>query len=588
MSGVRFWPALLVASGLGLGACASVSGEMPPRPVAPAVSVQEMDPADVLASERVDRIFAEWDREGSPGAAVAVVRGGEVVLLRGYGEANLEYGVAITPTSPFHVASVSKQFTAFAIGLLAEEGMLSLDDDVRLHLPWMPDFGHLITLRHLIHHTSGLRDQWELLATAGWRLDDVITTAQILDLVRHQESLNFPPGSEHLYSNTGYTLLAEVVEAVSGQSLAEFAERHIFAPLGMARTHFHDDHQRVVPERAYSYAALPGGGWRHAPLNYATVGATSLFTTARDLARWEANLREPRVGTPALIRETEERGVLITGDTIAYARAVIIGEHRGLRMVSHGGADAGYRSHYLRLPDQDLAVIVLSNAASMDAGGAARRVADAFLGHPAQPVLSLPGVATGDNDGDGEALAVPRERAALFAGLYAEPHRNQIRRFELEDGALTLRAGRSIALRPLDEKRFLAATGTPPILYTFETDEEGSVIGVREETPGAIAVRYAAVPQRESVHLAELAGLYRSRELGTEYLITVEEGELIARHRRHGRIGLLPTLPDRALGDRWWLRDLRFTRTGDGRIDGFLLTGSRVRDLRFERVQPAD
>jgi CubicO group peptidase (beta-lactamase class C family) len=580
----RTWPVLAISAGLGLGACASVPVELPPRPASPEITVQPMDPADVEAHEQVDRAFAEWDREGSPGAAVVVVRGGEVVLARGYGEANLEYGVAITPATPFHVASVSKQFTAYAVGLLAEEGALSLDDDVRLRLPWVPDFGHTITLRHLIHHTSGLRDQWELLATAGWRLDDVITTAQILDLVRHQEALNFPPGTEYLYSNTGYTLLAEVVEAVTGQTLAEFTERRIFGPLEMEMTHFHDDHRHVVHGRAYSYAPAGGAGWRHAPLNYATVGATSLFTTAHDLARWEANLREPVVGSATLVREMEGRGVLTTGDTIAYARAVMIGEHRGTRTVSHGGADAGYRSHYLRLPEKDLAVIVLSNVASMDAAGVARQVADAFLGHRALPVLEIPGVATGD--GDVETVRVPPERIARLAGLYAEPYRNQTRQFEMEEGRLILRAGRSIELRALGDDRFLVATGIRPIVYTFEVDGEGTVTAVREEAPAERPIRYEAVPRQEPDRLAELAGVYHSPELGTEYLIAVENGQLVARHRRHGRIELLPTLPDRALGDKWWLRDLRFTRDHAGRVDGFLLTGSRVRDLRFDRVEP--
>lgn len=232
-------------------------------------------------TKKVDQLFATWDKPESPGAAIAVIKDGVVVYKRGYGSANLEYNVPITPQTVFHVASVSKQFTAFAIALLAHQGKLSLDDDIRKHLPEVPDFGKKITIRHLIHHTSGLRDQWTLLGMAGWRLDDVITKEHILKMVRHQKELNFDPGAENLYSNTGYTLLAVIVERVSGQSFRDYTDANIFKPLGMTNTHFHDDHERIVKNRAYSYSpAGPGGGFKAAPLNYANVGATSLFTTA--------------------------------------------------------------------------------------------------------------------------------------------------------------------------------------------------------------------------------------------------------------------------------------------------------------------
>ncbi|HEV2132611.1 MAG TPA: serine hydrolase domain-containing protein, partial [Longimicrobiaceae bacterium] len=344
-------------------------------------AAQGAEPQDTLAA-RVDALFRQWDRPGSPGAAVAVIRDGEIVYSRGYGMANLEYDVPITPTTIFHIASVSKHFTAFAIALLAEEGKLSLDDDIRTHLPEVPDFGRTLTIRHLIHHTSGLRDQWELLAMAGWRLDDVITREHILKMVSHQRALNFDPGEEYLYSNTGYTLMALLVERVSGQSFREFTEERIFRPLGMTSTHFHDDHEMIVPGRAYSYAPRPGGGFRNSPLNYANVGATSLFTTVEDLAKWDRNFYEPQVGSEALFAQMESRGVLNDGRQIEYAFALSIGEHHGLRTVGHSGADAGYRSYYVRFPEQRLSVVVLSNLSSFNPTRVALRVADIYLaGH---------------------------------------------------------------------------------------------------------------------------------------------------------------------------------------------------------------
>ncbi len=232
---------------------------------------------------KIDALFTEHDAWDRPGLAISVVRDGDLQYARGYGCANLEYDIPITPATVFHVASVSKQFTSFSIVLLAEEGKLALDDDVHKYLPDdVPDFGPTITLRHLMSHTSGIRDQWALLAMAGWRLDDVITREHILKLMRRQQDLNFEPGAEYLYSNMGYTLLAEVVAKVSGQSFREFTAERIFKPLGMTHTHFHDDHEEIVPNRAYSYAP-DGDGFHKSVLSYANVGATSLFTTAEDL-----------------------------------------------------------------------------------------------------------------------------------------------------------------------------------------------------------------------------------------------------------------------------------------------------------------
>jgi hypothetical protein len=205
------------------------------------ITLERLEPAATTESGRVDQLFAQWDRAGSPGASVAVARGDSVLFEKGYGYAQLEYGIPITPATIFHVASVSKQFTAFAIAMLANQGKLSLDDDIREHLPYVPDFGVAITPRHLIHHISGMRDQWNLLALAGWRLDDVITKEQVIRLVERQQELNFEPGAEYLYCNTGYTLLADIVEHITGQPFPEWMAENVFQPLAMNSTHFHDD-----------------------------------------------------------------------------------------------------------------------------------------------------------------------------------------------------------------------------------------------------------------------------------------------------------------------------------------------------------
>ncbi|MGB5781833.1 MAG: serine hydrolase, partial [Eudoraea sp.] len=232
------------------------------------ISLEKIKPRAVTLNGQVDELFTVWDNKETPGAAVAVVQNGAIVYKKGYGMSNLEYDIPIVPSTIFHIASVSKQFTAFSILLLESEGKLKLDDDIRKYIPEVPDFGKTITLRHLASHTSGLRDQWNLLAMAGWRLDDVITKEHVLKLISKQQELNFDPGEEYMYCNTGFTLLAEVVARVSGVSFATFTKERIFKPLKMNNTLFYDDHEKIVKNRAYSYHS-DNTGYKKSVLSYA-------------------------------------------------------------------------------------------------------------------------------------------------------------------------------------------------------------------------------------------------------------------------------------------------------------------------------
>ena len=304
--------------------------------------------------QQVDKVFTKWDSTVSPGCALSVMKDGQIIYKRGYGMADLDHDVPINPETVFHVASVSKQFTAAAISLLAQEPKLSLDDDVRKYIKELPDFGATITIRHLIHHTSGLRDQWSLLSLAGWRRShDLITDDDVLDLMSRQKDLNFKPGEKYLYSNTGYTLLAQIVRRVSGLSLREFTTNRIFKLLDMKSTHFRDDYQETVKHMAYGYRDGRGGnGYRLSVTNYDTVGATSLLTTVEDLAQWDENFYRPRVGGSELVEQQLQRGKLNSGKQLDYAFGLEHGKYRGLYTIDHDGGDAGYRADLLRFPEQ--------------------------------------------------------------------------------------------------------------------------------------------------------------------------------------------------------------------------------------------
>ena len=340
----------------------------------------------ILALERLnrtqivelDKIFSRFNNE-TPGVAVAVDRGGGIIYKRGFGMSNLELSVPIQTDSIFHIASISKQFAAMSVVLLEQQGKLSVDDDIRKYIKEVPDFGETITIRHLANHTSGLRDQWELLGLAGWRQEDLKTNEDVLDLVGRQKALNFKPGEEYLYCNTGYTLLAILVGRVSGKSLREFADENIFIPLGMNHTHFHNDMSEIVVGRTQAYVPGRGGSFRISIPNFNTYGATSLFTTVEDLTLWSRNFFHKKIGGEEGIKRLLTKGVLNNGKKINYALGVSHGEYRGLKTIGHGGADAGYRSNLVIYSEQDLSIVVFANVSNGNPGGLSREIAEVLL-----------------------------------------------------------------------------------------------------------------------------------------------------------------------------------------------------------------
>jgi len=366
------------------------------------------------ANASVDQLFAEWNQSDSPGAALAVIKDGAVIYRRGYGSANLEHDIPITPTTVFDIASVSKQFAGMAIAMMMEQGKISLDDDIHKHLPEVPDFGKTITIRHLVHHISGIRDWVQSLAIAGWRMDDVITFQHIMKMVRHQKELNHDPGDEYIYSNTNYNLLAEIVMRLSGQTFREYTDANIFKPLGMTNTHFHDDHEMIVKNKACSY--YKGDEFKISVNNLMALGSSSLNSTVEDLAKWIINFDENRVGGAAVIEQMHQQGVLNNGEKISYAFGLNVSEYRGLRNANHSGSWAGFRSHLIHFPEQRFGVVILSNLAGIGIGGLARQVVDIYLADQLAP--EAPKAASEDVKTEKEQPALPEIDLKEFVGEY--------------------------------------------------------------------------------------------------------------------------------------------------------------------------
>ena len=542
----------------------------------------KLEPRGTTPEKQIDQLFTTWNSIESPGAAVAVTKDGKVIYKKGFGCAELEYNIPITPGTVFHIASVSKQFTCFSVLLLEKQGKFSINDDIRKYLPEVPDFGKVITINHLMHHMSGLRDQWELLAMAGWRLDDIITKDHILRIVSRQKELNFNPGDEYLYCNTGFTLLAEIVARVSGQTFPEFTRTHIFEPLKMTNTLFYDDCQKIVKNRAYSFYA-DSTGYKKSLLNYSNAGATSLFTTAEDLCLWSKNFENPVVGDLEIINRMNLRGILNNGDTISYAMGQDIGKYKGLKIIAHGGADAGYRSYFVRFPDQKFSVNVLSNLASFDPGGMSFQIADIYLKD--KEAVTSPKKEESENKAQTEINEVKINHDVLvsYCGQY-EWQPGIFVTISIENDNLYVSAPElpKTPMKAVTQTEFDVKAVSAKVIFILDS---GRVSKMKVLMNGGeqTAMR---IPDFDTakINLSEYSGDFYSEELSTSYTMVLESGKLIARHFRTGDVALTPTRTDQFSGNKWYFGRVVFTRNPNGKITGYNVSGGRVRNLKFEKA----
>ncbi len=393
----------------------------------------------------VDAIFQDLATGKTPGCAVGVIQNGTLTFAKGYGQASLEQSTPITPQTVFDIGSTSKQFMAATVILLAEDGRLSLDDDVRKYLPELPQIGsERITLRAMLHHTSGLRDYVGLLLLAGRRFEDLTTPADALALLARQRGLNFPPNSRFAYCDTNYFLLSQVVERVAGKPWRELAGERLFGRLGMRRSEILDDTARVVAGRAASYEPGPRGGFVIDASDWQQTGDGAVQTTVEDLARWDANFYTPRVGGERLLREMQTVGRLASGERTTYGMGLFLNDYRGLRRVEHSGSWEGYRAAFTRFPDQRTSVIVLCNVGSADAVDRANRLADVVLAGRFHEgwLAALSAVTPAPPPGTAATPLAPPPAAvdpALYAGTYQSPELGVLWRIDAVAGRLVLR-----------------------------------------------------------------------------------------------------------------------------------------------------
>ncbi|MFN7999633.1 MAG: serine hydrolase domain-containing protein [Acidobacteriota bacterium] len=535
--------------------------------VAASSAAQSKKPAAQTTTARVNKLFEKWDKPTSPGCALSVIKDGQIIHKRGFGMANLDHDIPITPATIFHVASVSKQFTAASIALLAQQNKLSLDDPVRKYIPELPDFGTPITIRHLVHHTSGLRDQWTLLGLSGLRYGlDRIADSDVLDVMARQKDLNFRPGEKYLYCNTGYTLLAVIVARVSGQSFREFTDANIFRPLGMKNTHFRDDFAEIVKNQAYGY--LPTGNtFRVGATNFDTTGATSLLTTVEDLALWDQNFYTPKVGGAAFIEQMRQRGKLNNGETISYAFAQTQGKYHGLPIEEHSGADSGYRAHLMRFPEEHFSVAVTCNAGPVDTSNLARKVADIYLAGKFK-----------DAPNQTAPAALSDAQLQGKAGLYLDQESGDTMTVVLTGKQLSLQAGgQNLELLALSENRFRIAERPGEI--RFESGSAPRLVRV-DEAGGKVAYDFLPPFSLPASQLADYLGDYVSEEIEPVFRLQIQGDKLMLARLKYRAASLQPIARDVFLTNSG---SLHFTRNGQNQITGFTYNLGRVRNFRMKR-----
>lgn len=427
--------------------------------------------------QAIDALFEDWNNEENPGGAVGIVKKGNLIFSKGYGMASLQHKVPFSPTTVADIGSVAKQFTSFGIALLADEGKLSLDDDIHKFFPELPDYGHKVTVRHLVHHTSGLREIYSAFALRGWS-GGGIRQEDVKYLLMQQHELNFKPGDRYLYCNTSYALLGSIIEKVSGQSFEAFYKERIFEPLGMEHTYIMDRLGEIFPNTADSYSPNDKG-FVEIYDNSSMFGQGGFYSTVEDMAKWLANFQQPKVGNKAVIQQIQERGVLNDGENLRYAFGLNIDTYRGLKRIQHSGASAGFRSLMAWFPEHELGIIIQTNRADGTSNGAMAEIVEVLLEGSLEPIEEAESKEE-EKRATEPSLYYSAEQLKPFAGTYYSPEIETVYHFQIDaqENDLVVKSIRNgaLALSTTPQKDQFTGGG---MSFTFQRDDVGRVTGFR-------------------------------------------------------------------------------------------------------------
>ena len=540
------------------------------------LTAQTLTDSDI---KKIDSLFRKWDSKTTPGSVIGVIRNDSLIYAKGYGMANLEYDIPNTPETIFHMASVSKQFTAYAIVLLARQGRLNIDDDIHKYLPWVPDFKERITIRQLLNHTSGIRDQWQLLAISGTRLDDVITQEHIVKILGKQQELNSMPGEIYNYCNSGYTLLSEIVKSVTGKTLRQFTDSAIFKPLGMNNTHFHDNYEEIDKNRAYSYQRKGQNSFSNSVLSYSNSGATSLFTNINDLSKWVMNFYKPVAGDLKDIQQLTQKGKLNNGKELNYAHGIVVDKYKGWVQYSHGGSDAGYRTYLLVFPDVKTGFIQFSNLGDFDLNKVFI-LADMFIKDTAKLNVTA------------QKSVIDSSRAVLKDSVYMKKYlgnyiseEGNLFSIELKQGMLKYKFNNQPkALVPQGKDHFYNLDDAA-VTCDFRINGKDTIINMKTPDQSFILRKYNINQKLTDAALMKYTGTFSSPELDCSYRIILKDHALFLTHDKYPDQKIRLTGTDHLNTNTWWMYHLVMLRNSKNEISGFEVNSGRVMHLKFNKVK---
>lgn len=538
--------------------------------------------AQIKEQAAIDNIFKEWNKTDSPGCALGVIKDGQLIYAKGYGMANLEYQLPIDANSVFRIGSTSKQFTAACIILLAQKGKLKLDQTLDQFFPEFPEYAKQITIKHLLNHTSGIRDYLTLAYLRGLSNDDYYTDDDIMKWLIHQDDLNFMPGEEFLYSNSGYWLLGQIVNKASGKNMAIYAQEAIFKPLNMTNTHFHNNHNQIVKNRASGYIPKKDNGYQISMTTLDMIGDGGIFTSINDIKKWDDAFYNSAVLNTDFWARMCEVGVLNNGQVLDYASGLSIDTYKGLKTISHGGSFVGFRAELIRFPEHQFSVAIFANRGDSNPSQMALQVADVFL--KSEFKTETQAIAKPNSEPETKFIDLDNASLKAFEGHYWNPESQLARKIYLRDGMLRYfrSSTNESALKPIGPTTFKMVDVGADVTVSFEKHKDGRYNMVFVANNGTPSVSKPFTPKTYSeTELQQYTGDYYSKELDVNYSLKAENSQLML-FVDSQKISELTPLMNKVFNNRDF-GIFEFSKDGSKAPMAFTLAAGRVKNLKFKK-----
>jgi len=542
------------------------------------IIIDKVEPIATDPSNRVDQLLSFYSND-QPGAVIGVIEDGEMVFSKAYGKANITHNLDFKLNTPTNIGSVSKQFTAFAILLLEQQGLLSIDDDVRKHIPEFPDFGELITIKHLLNHTNGLREIYNLLPITGWSGENKLLRSEILNSLKRQKKLQVSPGEEFNYNNSAFILLAEIVERKTDSKFPDWMKKNVFEPLGMKDSYVRSDPSQIIPNASQGYSQGENGFIEVGDL-YAAYGAGGIYTTPLDLSKWLQNFKEPKVGGKEVIEKLVTPGILKNGDTLPYALGIGVRERKGLKMYAHSGADIAHRAYLIFYPEVNSGIITMSNNASFSTS-IGNEISDLFFAN--HLVIKEKKVQDDDSE-NSQTFKVDVKTLKSYVGKYKASSIGLVIDYKLENGKLiAYPTGQSaLPLQPTSKATF-AYDGIDATIV-FKLNDDGKSVGALHKQGGKDYEMIKLPPFDPSLDdLKVYEGKYFCDELETFYTIVVKDTAMYAMHRNLKDITFSPIENDTFKGDVFFMNEVAFIRDSNGEVNAFSVSNGRTKGIYFKK-----